>query len=48
VVGFFNAKIERYPDYLGRMILWVSASALYGVRGHPGQDVGQIILASWL
>jgi glyoxylase-like metal-dependent hydrolase (beta-lactamase superfamily II) len=47
-VGFFNAKIERYPDYLGRMILWVSASALYGVREHPGQDVGQIILASWL
>jgi hypothetical protein len=20
-VGFFNAKIERYPDHLGRMIL---------------------------
>jgi len=47
-VGFFNAKIERYPNHLGRMILWVSASALYGVREHPGQAVGQIILASWL
>jgi hypothetical protein len=29
------------------MILWVSASALYGVREHPGQDAGRIILASW-
>jgi glyoxylase-like metal-dependent hydrolase (beta-lactamase superfamily II) len=46
-VGFFNAKIERYPNHLGRMILWVSASALYGVREHPGQDAGRIILASW-
>jgi glyoxylase-like metal-dependent hydrolase (beta-lactamase superfamily II) len=46
-VGFFNAKIERYPNHLGRMILWVSAGALYGVREHPGQDVGRIILASW-
>jgi glyoxylase-like metal-dependent hydrolase (beta-lactamase superfamily II) len=47
-VGFFNAKIERYPDYLGRMILWVSASALYGVREHPEEDGRKIILASWL
>jgi len=46
-VGFFNAKLERYPNHLGRMILWVSASALYGVREHPGQDAGRIILASW-
>ena len=47
-VGFFNAKIERYPDHLGRMVLWVSARALYGVREHPGQNVAQIILNSWL
>ena len=33
--GFFNAKIARYPDHLGRMVLWVSARALYGVREHP-------------
>ena len=46
--GFFNAKIERYPDHLGRMVLWVSARALYGVRDHPGEDARQIILASWL
>ncbi len=45
--GFFNAKITRYPDYLGQMILWISAQALYGVREHPGENVGQIILNSW-
>jgi len=47
-LGFFNAKIERYPDHLGRYVLWVSASALYGVRDHPGGNAAQIILASWL
>jgi glyoxylase-like metal-dependent hydrolase (beta-lactamase superfamily II) len=47
-VGFFNATIERYPDHLGRTVLWVSARALYGVREHPEEDVGKIILASWL
>jgi glyoxylase-like metal-dependent hydrolase (beta-lactamase superfamily II) len=47
-LGYFNAKIERYPDYLGRLVLWVSASALYGVREHPGENPGQIILNSWL
>jgi glyoxylase-like metal-dependent hydrolase (beta-lactamase superfamily II) len=46
-VGFFNAKIARYPDYLGQMILWISARALYGVREHPGENAGQIILSSW-
>jgi glyoxylase-like metal-dependent hydrolase (beta-lactamase superfamily II) len=47
-VGFFDAKIDRYPDYLGRMVLWVSASALYGVREHPEKNPAQVILASWL
>jgi glyoxylase-like metal-dependent hydrolase (beta-lactamase superfamily II) len=47
-VGFFNAKIERYPDHLGRTVLWAGASTLYGVREHPEQDIGQIVLASWL
>src|ERR1700749_629117 len=46
--GFFNAKIARYPDYLGQLILWVTARALYGVREHPGEDVGRIVLSSWL
>ena len=47
-LGYFNAKIERYPDYLGRLILWVTARALYGVREHPEGNAAQIILASWL
>jgi len=47
-LGYFNAKIERYPDYLGRLILWVTARALYGVREHPDEDPRKIILASWL
>jgi glyoxylase-like metal-dependent hydrolase (beta-lactamase superfamily II) len=47
-VDFFNAKIERYPNHLGRTVLWVGASVLYGVREHPEQDVAQITLASWL
>ena len=47
-VGFFNAKIERYPAYLGRLVLWVSASSLYGVREHPEGNPAQIILNSWL
>jgi hypothetical protein len=47
-VGYFNAKIERYPDYLGRLILSVSGRALYGVREHPGENAAQIILNSWL
>ena len=47
-VGFFNAKIERYPGHLGRTVLWVGTSVLYGVREHPEQDIAQITLASWL
>ncbi len=46
--GFFNAKIARYPDHLGRMVLWVSARALYGVREHPGDNPARITLSSWL
>jgi glyoxylase-like metal-dependent hydrolase (beta-lactamase superfamily II) len=47
-VDFFNAKIERYPDHLGRTVLWVGASTLYGVREHPEEDVTQILDAGWL
>ena len=47
-VGFFNAKIERYPNHLARTVLWAGASAIYGVREHPGEDVGQILVAGWL
>jgi len=46
--GYFNAMVERYPGHLGRLILWVTARALYGVREHPGANLAQIILSSWL
>jgi glyoxylase-like metal-dependent hydrolase (beta-lactamase superfamily II) len=47
-VGFFNAKVERYPDLLARTVLWAGATALYGVREHPSEEVGQILVAGWL
>jgi glyoxylase-like metal-dependent hydrolase (beta-lactamase superfamily II) len=47
-VGFFNAKIERYPNHLARTVLWAGASALYRMREHPGEDVAQILVAGWL
>jgi len=47
-VDFFNAKIERYPDHLGRYVLWVSAQTLYGAREHPEEPVARIALSSWL
>jgi glyoxylase-like metal-dependent hydrolase (beta-lactamase superfamily II) len=45
---FFTAKIERYPDHLGRYVLWVSAQTLYGAREHPDEAVARIALSSWL
>jgi glyoxylase-like metal-dependent hydrolase (beta-lactamase superfamily II) len=47
-VDFFNAKIERYPDHLGRYVLWAGARGLYGVREHADGDIAQILLRSWL
>ena len=47
-VDFFNAKIERYPDHLGRTVLWAGIQTLYGVREHPEEDVRRIVLNSWL
>jgi hypothetical protein len=47
-VDFFNAKIERYPNHLGRTVLWVGTSTLYGVREHPEQDIRQIVVNLWL
>jgi len=50
-VGFFSAKIERYPNHLARTVLWAGASALYGVREHPGENaehLAQILVAGWL
>jgi glyoxylase-like metal-dependent hydrolase (beta-lactamase superfamily II) len=47
-IEFFNAKIARYPNYLGRTVLWAGATALYGVREHPDQDLAQIVGAGFL
>jgi len=47
-VDFFNAKIERYPNHLGRTVLWVGTSVLYGVREYPDEPVAQIILKAWV
>ncbi len=47
-VGFFNAMVRRYPNHLGRWVLWVGASVIYGVRDHPDEDLRRIIVNSWL
>ena len=47
-VDFFDAMVERYPNHLGRTVLWAGASAVYGVREHPEQDPVQILVAGWL
>ena len=47
-VDFFNAKIERYPDHLGRTVLWAGARGMYDVREHPEEDIPKILLNSWL
>jgi len=47
-VDFFNAMIERYPNHLGRTVLWVGARTLYGAREHPEADFGKIVVAAWL
>jgi glyoxylase-like metal-dependent hydrolase (beta-lactamase superfamily II) len=47
-VEFFDAMIERYPNHLARTVLWAGASAVYGVREHPDEDVTQILVAGWL
>jgi glyoxylase-like metal-dependent hydrolase (beta-lactamase superfamily II) len=46
-VEFFNSKIDRYPDFLGRTVLWVGASVMYGLREHP-DEVPRVILSSWV
>jgi glyoxylase-like metal-dependent hydrolase (beta-lactamase superfamily II) len=47
-VDFFTAMIDRYPNHLARTVLWAGASAVYAVREHPEQDVGQLLVAGWL
>jgi glyoxylase-like metal-dependent hydrolase (beta-lactamase superfamily II) len=47
-VDFFNAKIERYPDHLGRTVLWAGTRGMYDVREQPDPDIPKILLGSWL
>ena len=47
-VDFFNAMVERYPNHLGRTVLWAGARALYDVRDHPGEDLTELLVAGWL
>jgi glyoxylase-like metal-dependent hydrolase (beta-lactamase superfamily II) len=47
-VDFFNAMVARYPNHLARTVLWAGASALYGVREFPREDVAKILVAGWL
>src|SRR5262249_8751517 len=42
-VDYFNAMVERYPDRLGRTVLWATAQAVYGIRDNPGEDPVQFI-----
>ena len=47
-VGYFNAMVDRYPDRLGRTVLWATAQAVFGIREHPGEDPVQFIAGGWL
>jgi glyoxylase-like metal-dependent hydrolase (beta-lactamase superfamily II) len=47
-IDFFEAKIARYPEHLGRTVLWAGAAAIYGVREHPDDDVARTVLSAWL
>ncbi|MGW7545056.1 MBL fold metallo-hydrolase [Streptomyces sp. NPDC054770] len=47
-VDYFNAMVERYPDRLGRTVLWATAQAVYGIRENPGEDPVQFIAGGWL
>jgi hypothetical protein len=41
-------EVERYPDRLGRTVLWATAQAVFGIREHPGEDPVQFIAEGWL
>jgi glyoxylase-like metal-dependent hydrolase (beta-lactamase superfamily II) len=47
-LDFFNAKLQRYPDHLGRTVLWAGVSAIYGAREHPDEDARKYALSGWL
>jgi len=47
-LDFFNAKLESYPDHLGRTVLWAGAQTLYASRERPGEDIRKVVVESWL
>lgn len=47
-VDYFNAMVARYPDRLGRTVLWATAQAVFGIREHPDEDPIQFIAGGWL
>jgi hypothetical protein len=47
-VDYFHAMVERYPDRLGRTVLWATAQAVFGIREHPGEDPVPFIAGGWL
>jgi hypothetical protein len=47
-VDFFNAKIERYPNHLGRTVLWAGCERALRCARTPRGDIGQIILTACL
>ena len=47
-VAFFDAMVDRYPNRLGRTVLWSTATAWYGARDHAGDDPTPYIVAGWL
>jgi glyoxylase-like metal-dependent hydrolase (beta-lactamase superfamily II) len=47
-LDFFNGKLDRYPDHLGRYVLWAGVQTLYGARENPDKDIREIIVNSWL
>ncbi|MEV6008636.1 hypothetical protein AB0M29_17695 [Streptomyces sp. NPDC051976] len=40
--------VERYPDHLGRTVLWATAQGVYGIRDNPSEDPVQFIAGGWL
>ena len=41
-VGYFNAMVERYPEHLGRTVLWATALGIFGIREKTGNDPGPV------
>jgi glyoxylase-like metal-dependent hydrolase (beta-lactamase superfamily II) len=47
-VDFFNAELERYPNHLGRTVLWGGCQRALRRARTPERDVRQIIVTAWL